>query len=269
MRKFVKGSFPLQLASVYGHLRIVKLLLDKGADANQSRHDGVTALYCASEKDQKDVVWLLLKRGADVNKATADYFTPLNKAASASHHKVCRMLLNKGADPNLVAKDGWGALHWSIKFGRIHTVKNLLAKGADVNQARTTDNVTPLLLAAEGGHDKIAKMLVAKGANINARRTDGTTPLAAALHQGHQQIVKLLLKNGAEFITTVGSCGGGSRGDGVCANGQCCSQVSLLYLNPKGVPRSSFLHSHLFILLHCSMDGVEIHLLTVDKHNIV
>ena len=56
-----------------------------------------------------------------------------------------------------MAKDGWGAVHWSIKFGRIHTVKNLLAKGADANQARTTDNVTPLLLAAEGGHNKIAK----------------------------------------------------------------------------------------------------------------
>ena len=69
-------------------------------------------------------------------------------------------------------------------------------------------------LSAEGGHDKIAKMLVAKGANINARRTDGTTPLSAALHRGHQQIVKLLLRNGAEFITTVGSCGGGSQGNG-------------------------------------------------------
>ena len=87
--KVAKGSFPLQLASVYGHLMTVKLLLDKGADANQSRHDGVTALYCASEKDHKDVVRLLLKRGADVNKATADDFTPLYKAASVINNEVC------------------------------------------------------------------------------------------------------------------------------------------------------------------------------------
>jgi len=71
---------------------------------------------------------------------------------------------------------------------------------APVNQARKTDNDTPLLLATEGGHEKIVRLLLDKGADASVARNDGVTPLSAALSRSSRKIVKLLLKNGAELV---------------------------------------------------------------------
>ena len=91
-------------------------------------------------------------------------------------------------------------MHVSCFFGRTKTVKHLLAKGAKVNQARTTDNVTPLLLAVKGGHEKIVKMLLSRGADVAVAQNDGRTPLSAAIQGTNKKIVKLLQKYGAEFV---------------------------------------------------------------------
>jgi hypothetical protein len=48
-------------------------------------------------------------------------------------------------------------------------------------QGRYVDNVTPLLLAAENGHDKVAKYLLNFGADIDAARNDGCMPLSLSM----------------------------------------------------------------------------------------
>jgi len=57
----------LMLASKYGELAIVKLLLEKGADVNAKDNRGYTALSQASKYGQLEVAKLLLKKGANVN----------------------------------------------------------------------------------------------------------------------------------------------------------------------------------------------------------
>lgn len=56
----------------------------------------------------------------------------------------------------------------------------LLQSGANLN-ARGLDNDTPLHDAAVNGHVKIAKLLVERGADINAKNSKGKTPLDVAL----------------------------------------------------------------------------------------
>ena len=63
--------------------------------------------------------------------------------------------------------------------------------GADVN--KTWDHgVTPLLIAAEKGHEAIVQALVELGTDINKAMDDGATPLSIAAQQGHTAIVTIL-----------------------------------------------------------------------------
>ena len=68
----------------------------------------------------------------------------------------------------------------------------LLKAGADVNKASTDNGVTPLLIAAEEGHEAIVRLLLDAGANFNTALNNGTTPLDIAQREGHTEIVTLL-----------------------------------------------------------------------------
>ena len=53
--------------------------------------------------------------------------------------------------------------------------------------------VTPLDVAAEGGHDGVVKILIDAEADPDIRKSDGATPLHLASEKGHDGVVDLLL----------------------------------------------------------------------------
>ena len=93
----------LILAAGRGHIEIVKLLLENGADVNSRTKDGDTALIVASKAGHTNVVKLLLERGADVNAKNRNGRMALMGATNQGHLNVVKLLLERGADVN--AKD--------------------------------------------------------------------------------------------------------------------------------------------------------------------
>lgn len=81
--------------------------------------------------------------------------------------------------------------------GSVSKVRRLLRKGANVNCADTKFGGTPLHWAAYNGHRRVVKLLVSKGAEINARNNDGRTPFMLAAAMGHHRVVQLLAEEGA------------------------------------------------------------------------
>jgi len=75
--------------------------------------------------------------------------------------------------------------------------KLLIERGADVN-ARNSDRETPLHLASSACRAAIAKLLVDNGADANARDENGETPLHKAVRADCISVVKLLLEKGAD-----------------------------------------------------------------------
>ncbi|KAK6947292.1 Ankyrin repeat [Dillenia turbinata] len=97
---------------------------------------------------------------------------------------------------------GWTLLHIGARKGDLREVKRLLDEGMDVNVTawgRKAQGVTPLHLAAEGGHVKVMDELLERGANIDARTKGacGWTPLHTAAKERNRKAVKFLVKSGA------------------------------------------------------------------------
>lgn len=83
--------------------------------------------------------------------------------------------------------------------GDIKEVEKLLSSGADMEDGMAGN--TPLMFAVGRGHANVVKLLIEKGADVNAKNSQGHTPLLyAVLDEGRNvNIAKLLIDNGADI----------------------------------------------------------------------
>ena len=97
---------------------------------------------------------------------------------------------------------------WTPATGRAwrrSTARSSTATSASPSRSRcspraraSTGGLTPLHLAVRSGHDALARLLISRGADVNARARDGRTPLHLAAAGGHESAVKLLLDHRAD-----------------------------------------------------------------------
>ncbi|MGB1309594.1 MAG: ankyrin repeat domain-containing protein [Leucothrix sp.] len=107
----------------------------------------------------------------------------------------------KMARINSITKDcvTSGKIHRQVAAGNLPYVKNCLSVGVDPNVTQS-NRWTLLHLASLGGYLNMAKLLVAKGASINAKAADGKTPLDMAVEQKKERLVRYLRTRGG--VTT-------------------------------------------------------------------
>ena len=135
----------------------------------------------------------------DVNAKEPDGSTALLWATYKVDHELVRALLKAGAKANVTNHYGATAAH---RGGQARATSNSCAccsmRGADVNSPNQ-DNQTALMLASSIGSLQIAKLLIERGANVNAVETfRGQTALMWAAAENHPDIVDLLLAHGAK-----------------------------------------------------------------------
>ena len=108
-------------------------------------------------------------------------------------------------DPSLAnawAEDGFQPLGLASFFGRLEAARLLVARGAEVNSASRNDfKVMPLHSAAATADPEtryeLAKLLLEHGADPNARQQDDFTPLMAAEQHEDERLSALLVEHGA------------------------------------------------------------------------
>ncbi|XP_014222189.1 ankyrin repeat, PH and SEC7 domain containing protein secG-like [Trichogramma pretiosum] len=124
------GDTPLHLAIRYGHLDVVQLLLDSGADTKAINKNGSRPVHelCKSIHGE-DLVGLLFIIGDEMDTQDVSGNSPLHLAATTSHKKVIRYLLKKGANWNLANSDGETSLH-AICRNKDEEIAKLFLKSA-------------------------------------------------------------------------------------------------------------------------------------------
>ncbi|MEY2853841.1 MAG: hypothetical protein RL030_973 [Pseudomonadota bacterium] len=170
----------------------------------------LTALVFAARTGSIDAARVLLEGGADVNQTTRYGWSPLLAATQNQNYQMAKYLVEHGANVNLANKGGWTPLYLAtdnrnIEGGDYPTrtadmdslayITYLLDKGADVNaritestETRTVftnqwlneDGATAFLRAAQSGDLALLKLLVARGADPKINTRLGVTPLAVA-----------------------------------------------------------------------------------------
>jgi quinoprotein dehydrogenase-associated probable ABC transporter substrate-binding protein len=190
----------------------VEFLVQKGADVNKRDNQGGTPLTTAARQRQDKMVELLIKLGANVNEANGNGMTPLVTAVLRDHVPTVKALLANHADMETPGPEGYRPLAIAIAEDKYETAKALMEAGANVNVPAGPDGLTPLMVAvaqnapAEGTMFvpsstrpiQIAKLLIERGADVNAKSKSGTTPLMVAAAHNNPPMIGLLIESGAD-----------------------------------------------------------------------
>ena len=183
---------PLRAASNKGHIDVVRVLLDHGADVNTIDKKN-TPLCLAYDGGHLEIMQLLLEHGADVD-AWDNSDLLLKRASRTGQAEVVHLLLQHNADVNSRGYTKWTPLQVASFFGRTKVVQLLLDRGADID----APNNPPLHLAILEKDFEIVQLLLEHGADVNFRDNRDRTLYQVAESWGLTEIARLLLQHGAE-----------------------------------------------------------------------
>lgn len=185
-------------------LELLEALLTRGANTEAKDKDGNTALLLAAKGSCNQCVQRLIEAEANVNAQSLEHQTPLLLAVSNANLTSAKLLLKAGAGLRVKNAQGEGVLHLALSPGekeqdpiRAELVKMLLEYGAGVDER--TDIVddfggySALHFAARNNFPEAMKVLVQRGAKINAESAHGITPLMLAVRNGHVAFVREFL----------------------------------------------------------------------------
>ena len=155
----------------------------------------LTPLVFATRANDLESVKVLLAAGADINQVTGYGWSPLLVATQNRNYKLALFLLDHGADPNLANKGSWSPLYLAT-------------------DNRNIENGDYPVRKADMDHLDFIKILLDRGANVNARMKDstetrtvftnqwldenGATAFLRASQSGDLALMKLLLAYGAD-----------------------------------------------------------------------
>jgi ankyrin repeat protein len=155
----------------------------------------LTPLVYAVRSNDLESVKVLLAAGADVNQVTGYGWSPLLVATQNRYYKLGAYLIDHGADVNLTNKGLWTPLYLATDNRNIESGDYPVRKG-------------------DMDHLDFIKLLLDKGANVNARIKDstetrtvftnqwldenGATAFLRASQSGDIVLMKLLLAHGAD-----------------------------------------------------------------------
>jgi ankyrin repeat protein len=153
----------------------IKKLLARGLNPNIREPGGETGLIVAMRYEAYNVAKLLMDQpGIDLEAKAPNGNTALMMAAFRQNKDAVLDMIKRGAQVN---QKGWTALHYSAAAGSVEITAILLEHHAYID-AESPSGMTPLMIAAREGQEKVVKQLLEEGADATLK--DGGYHITAA-----------------------------------------------------------------------------------------
>jgi uncharacterized protein len=193
----------LLAAAGAGDLAALSKALDDGANPDTRDAEGTPALMLATRANHPDIVRALLEAEADVDAQDATLANPFLYAGAEGLLEILMLANEAGADPALTNRYGGVALIPASERGHVEIVRYLLSQtDVDVDHVNKLGWTALLeaILLSDGGprHQEIVRLLIENGADVDLADGDGVRPLAHARARGHEAIATLLEAAGAQ-----------------------------------------------------------------------
>ena len=193
----------LKTVASEGRDEIVRLLLDHGADPQETGTAGETALHLALSANHISTAKILLEGGADPHFFDDPVIagSAFSYAAEYASQDTMRFLLNYIDRVDIDRRGGHcgTALQLASSKGRKEIVSLLIDHGADVN-ANHSQYGTAIHQAASLGHLHVVRFLLHKGAYLNVASGDRGSALQAAINYGHVTLARFLIRQSTTDI---------------------------------------------------------------------
>jgi len=169
-------------------------LFRRGMDVDTVNPQGETLLMLAAREGKPNVVRTILAARPRIQTRNPLGESALMLATILGHTEVARLLLDAGAP---VDHGGWTPLIYAAARNRADIARLLIAKNADLNAA-ADNGTTALMMAAREGQLPILLLLLEHGADAKYMSPDGHSALSLARDRGHKEIEAVLRKAGIQ-----------------------------------------------------------------------
>lgn len=192
---------PLTFAAQYRNSRIVRTLLNAGANVNAQNADNEGALFWAIKRNNFGLARLILDMGSDPDQTIREGLTPLLLAILKNDHDLVTLLVDKGADLEKPDQVGQNPLAWAVIMNNLTITRTLLDYGACVRHA-DRQRRSPLVWAIMKGDPEMVQLLLTRGANAQEVHNDGRSPLIWSIIRRSLPVARMLLAYGARVEVT-------------------------------------------------------------------
>lgn len=193
----VNGHTALTIAVNLHNNKIVKMLIDAGANVNTKSTDGLTILMFAIITKNNGATNILINAGIDINAQDIDGLTALMTAIKLKNNRVVSLLINSWADLNIKDKNGYTALMHAIICENNIASTILINAKADLN-IKCNKGETVLILAISFKNNNVVKMLIEYEIEINAQTNNNYTALMHAITSENDDGIEILINGGAD-----------------------------------------------------------------------
>lgn len=111
---------------------------------------------------------------------------------------ICQLFLNGGMDTNCRDDEGTPMLNLAVRADDYDLSVWLMENGAEINTMSEDRGYTPVMDAVWRGNEKLTKLFIEKGADLNTICKEGQSNLILAVGANRPEICKLLAENGAD-----------------------------------------------------------------------
>lgn len=193
---------PLIIATAANKYDVVKLLLSYGADINKKNKSGYNAFMIACTKQFLDLVKLFINYPNIIsldflNEKNQEGKTTLDLAKETKNFEIINIIEKKY---NFLKSQELEIIEKQRKIEEARRKSIIRPSQLTIGGYNTIQSLTSC--CTSGDYQRVQLMIENNKELINQKNNEGETPLICAAEDGHEDIIKLLLDNGAKLNLT-------------------------------------------------------------------